>query len=160
MRSSLKCLTALLSISAALSSRSPKARVPARAPRPRRDRLSRLARAQITNHVYLDIEIDGEPVGRIVIGLYGKTVPLSADNFRALCTGEQGFGYEESHFHRIMKGFAIQARNARRATRARARPAAGSAHSRGAQGGDFEHGDGSGGKSIYGARFSDENFKV
>ena len=84
MRSSLKCLTALLSISAALSSRSPKARVPARAPRPRRDRLSRLARAQITNHVYLDIEIDGEPVGRIVIGLFGKTVPLTADNFRAV----------------------------------------------------------------------------
>ena len=46
--------------------------------------LTLLARAQITNHVYLDIEIDGEPVGRIVIGLFGKTVPLTADNFRAV----------------------------------------------------------------------------
>ena len=114
----------------------------------------------LSHQVFFDIDIDGQDAGRIVMGLYGKTVPKTVENFRALCTGEQGFGYEESHFHRIMKGFAIQARDARRATRARARPAAGSAHSRGAQGGDFEHGDGSGGKSIYGARFSDENFKV
>ncbi|EJK71077.1 hypothetical protein THAOC_07516, partial [Thalassiosira oceanica] len=115
--------------------------------------------AEITDTVYFDISSGGEPLGRVEFGLYGEATPKTAANFKALCTGEKGFGYEGSIFHRIIPG-AFEARLIGKDEDTASISSVVSHPGFMCQGGDFTNFNGTGGKSIYGRTFPDENFDI
>ncbi|KAL2785269.1 cyclophilin-like domain-containing protein [Aspergillus insuetus] len=86
-------------------------------------------------NVYFDITHNKQPLGRVEFKLFDDVVPKTAKNFRELATGQHGFGYAGSPFHRVIPRFMLQ-------------------------GGDFTRQNGTGGKSIYGEKFADENFAL
>ncbi|XP_029636241.1 peptidyl-prolyl cis-trans isomerase B [Octopus sinensis] len=97
--------------------------------------ITKAGETTVSKMVFFDIEIGGKEAGRIEFGLFMETTPKTAENFYQLATGENGYGYKGSKFHRVIKDFMIQ-------------------------GGDFTDFDGRGGKSIYGYQFDDENFTL
>jgi peptidylprolyl isomerase len=123
----------------------------------------------VTSTVYFDVSIGGNPAGRIVMGLFGKTVPKTVENFRALCTGEKGTSkvsgkslfYAGSTFHRVCRAPPLRVN----ITLNDFSSLIIHLYSQVIpdfmlQGGDFTNGDGTGGESIYGEKFADENFLV
>lgn len=115
---------------------------------------------EVTDKVFFDISIGGKPAGRIEMGLYGTEVPKTTKNFLELCAaGKKGEGYKESTFHRIIPGFSKLSHFPGPINRGM-RLTLASPTSPVCQGGDFTRGDGTGGKSIYGAKFEDENFNI
>merc|ERR1711908_154514 len=98
-------------------------------------RIHPILNTMATVRVFFDVTADGAPVGKVIMELRSDVVPKTAENFRALCTHEKGFGFKGSSFHRVIPNFMCQ-------------------------GGDFTNHNGTGGKSIYGAKFADENFAL